>query len=99
MLSDESQNPDPEIEEGMEDTAPKNPQKTFWILMLGAIPVIFIQTAIRTALPTMLNDLSVTPAIGQWIVTGYALIKGIMVPISAFAMNKFNSDNLYLSIL
>ena len=48
MLSDESQNPDPEIEEGMEDTAPKNPQKTFWILMLGAIPVIFIQTAIRT---------------------------------------------------
>lgn len=98
MLSDESQDPAPNNTVGaVEEKA--DHQKIFWILMLGAIPIIFIQTAIRTALPTMLDDLAVTPAIGQWIVTGYTLIKGIMVPISAFAMNKFRSNDLFLSVL
>lgn len=74
-------------------------KKVFWILMLGAIPIIFLQSAIRTALPPMLEDLRIVPTIGQWIITGYTLIKGIMVPISAFAMNKFRTRQLFLFIL
>jgi len=100
MITDESQEADSshDMSTSKENTS-ENYKKVFWILMLGAMPIIFIQTAIRTALPTMLNDLAVSPAIGQWIITGYTLIKGIMVPISAFAMNKFRSNKLYLSIL
>jgi len=100
MITDESQDPDSSNDEVVVNkNTSENYKKVFWILMLGAIPIIFIQTAIRTALPTMLDDLAVSPAVGQWIVTGYTLIKGIMVPISAFAMNKFRSNKLYLWIL
>src|SRR5690625_3450271 len=100
MMTDESQEPAVNNPKAVnEENSTESYKKVFWILMLGAMPIIFIQTAIRTALPTMLDDLAVSPAIGQWIVTGYALIKGIMVPISAFAMNKFRSTKLYLSIL
>lgn len=99
-MTDESQEPAANNSDAVsENDNTERYKKIFWILMLGAMLIIFIQTAIRTALPTMLDDLAVSPAIGQWIVTGYALIKGIMVPISAFAMNKFRSSKLYLSIL
>lgn len=61
--------------------------------------VIMNQTAIKTALPTMIEDLGVSPAIGQWTVSGYSLVKGVMVPITAFAMTKFRSRNLYILMM
>lgn len=59
MLSSERQETDASNHKtSVEETTEKDYKRTFWILMLGAIPIIFIQTAIRTALPTMLEDLS-----------------------------------------
>jgi EmrB/QacA subfamily drug resistance transporter len=66
------------------------------VLFAGALMVIMNQTAMKTALPTMVEDLNVSPSIGQWVVSGYTLVKGIMVPITAFAMTKFRTRNLYL---
>jgi EmrB/QacA subfamily drug resistance transporter len=61
--------------------------------------VIMNQTAIKTALPTMIEDLGISPSIGQWTVSGYTLVKGIMVPITAFAMTKFRTRNLYILMM
>ncbi|WP_423189213.1 DHA2 family efflux MFS transporter permease subunit [Alkalibacterium sp. f15] len=68
-------------------------------LFMGSLMVIINQTAIKTALPTMIIDLDVSPSIGQWTVSGYTLVKGIMVPITAFAMNKFRSRNLFVLMM
>lgn len=73
--------------------------QTYAVLFAGALMVIMNQTAIKTALPTMIGDLDVSPSIGQWTVSGYTLVKGIMVPITAFAMTKFRSRNLYILMM
>lgn len=73
--------------------------QTYAVLFFGALMVIMNQTAIKTALPTMIDDLGVSPAIGQWTVSGYSLVKGVMVPITAFAMTKFRSRNLYILMM
>lgn len=80
-----------------------NNEVPYWMvytaLFAGSLMVIMNQTAIKTALPTMINDLNVSPSIGQWTVSGYTLVKGIMVPITAFAMNKFRSRNLFILMM
>lgn len=73
--------------------------QTYAVLFAGALMVIMNQTAIKTALPTMIEDLGVSPSIGQWTVSGYTLVKGIMVPITAFAMTKFRTRNLYILMM
>lgn len=65
------------------------------VLLIGTLIVILNQTAIKTALPIMISDIGVSPSIGQWAVSGYSLVKGIMVPITAFAMTKFRTRNLF----
>lgn len=73
--------------------------QTYAVLFAGALMVIMNQTAIKTALPTMIGDLGVSPPIGQWTVSGYTLVKGIMVPITAFAMTKFRTRSLYILMM
>lgn len=68
-------------------------------LFMGTLVVIMNQNAIKTALPQMIIDLGVVPSIGQWTISGYTLVKGVMVPITAFAMNKFRSRNLFILMM
>lgn len=67
----------------------------FTILFTGAVIVIVNQMAMNTALPVMIDSIGVTPSLGQWIVSGYTLVKGIMVPITAFTMTKYRTRNLF----
>lgn len=67
----------------------------FTILFTGAVIVVINQMAMNTALPSMIESINVTPSLGQWIVSGYTLVKGIMVPITAFAMTKYRTRNLF----
>jgi len=65
------------------------------ILLIGTLIVIFNQTSIKTALPVLIADIGVSPSVGQWTISGYSLVKGIMVPITALAMTKFRTRNLF----
>lgn len=84
------------------DRRDRNDVPISWVytaLFLGSLVVIMNQNAIKTALPRMIIDLGVSPSIGQWTISGYTLVKGIMVPITAFAMNKFRSRNLFILMM
>ena len=84
------------------DRRDNNEVPVAWIytaLFMGSLMVIMNQTAIKTALPRMILDLDVSPSIGQWTVSGYTLVKGIMVPITAFAMNTYRSRNLFILMM
>lgn len=67
----------------------------FAVLFTGAVIVIVNQMAMNTALPSMIESIGVTPSLGQWIVSGFTLVKGIMVPITAFAMTRYRTRNLF----
>lgn len=84
------------------DRRDRNEVPISWVytaLFMGSLIVIMNQNAIKTALPRMIIDLDVAPSIGQWTISGYTLVKGIMVPITAFAMNKFRSRNLFILMM
>jgi len=69
------------------------------VIFIGVIIIILNQTAMKTALPQIISDVGVSPSVGQWIVSGYTLLKGLMVPITAFAMTKFRTGSLFTMMM
>ncbi|KRN95049.1 hypothetical protein IV81_GL000842 [Pediococcus stilesii] len=68
-------------------------------LLIGGFLTVLTETILNNGLADIARSLSITTATAQWLSTGYMLTMGIMVPVSAFLLNRFNSRNLYLVAL
>lgn len=66
------------------------------VLIIGAFVAILNQTLINVALPRMMTDLNVTTNTIQWLVTGYMLVNGVLIPITAFLMETFSTRKLFI---
>lgn len=66
-------------------------------LIVTSIASSFLQTALTTALPPIINDLDISVSQGQWLTSGYSLAMGIMMPLSAFLIIRFPAKKLFLS--
>ncbi len=66
------------------------------VIIMGTFVTILNQTLMSTALPSIMREFSITPNQGQWLTTAYMLINGIMVPITAYLVNRFTTRQLYL---
>ncbi|BDG35674.1 DHA2 family efflux MFS transporter permease subunit [Saccharococcus caldoxylosilyticus] len=66
-------------------------------IMLGAFVAILNQTLINVALPHMMHDFNVETSTIQWLVTGYMLVNGVLIPISPFLIAKFPTKKLFLA--
>ena len=51
---------------------------TFAVLLVSSIGTSLLQTALTTALPSMMRDLSISAATAQWLTSVYSLTMGIM---------------------
>ncbi|MEU1369777.1 MFS transporter [Streptomyces sp. NPDC005803] len=51
------------------------------------------------ALPTLITDLGITPATGQWLTTGYLLTPAVLFPATGFLMQRFHLRTIFLSAL
>ena len=51
------------------------------------------------AIPRIINDFGVTANTAQWLVTGYMLVNGVLIPISAFLMETFGTRKLFTTSL
>lgn len=71
----------------------------FTILMLASIIASISQTSLTTALPMIMTDLKVDSATGQWLTSGYTLVMGIMIPATAYFMERFSTRQLFISAL
>ncbi|MGV3489140.1 MAG: DHA2 family efflux MFS transporter permease subunit [Tuberibacillus sp.] len=69
------------------------------VLILGAFVAILNQTLMNVALPVMMTDLNVSANTIQWLTTGYMLVNGVLIPISAFLMEKFTTRQLFLAAM
>ena len=56
----------------------------------------FMSTALTTALPAIMDSLSLTAAKGQWLTSGFSLVMAIMIPITAFLTTRIPTRPLYL---
>lgn len=66
------------------------------VILMGSFVTILNQTLMSTALPSIMKEFSITASQGQWLTTAYMLINGIMVPITAYLVNRFTTRQLYL---
>lgn len=65
------------------------------IIVISATVVILNQTLLLTAIPEIMSDLGIEFAQAQWLNTAFFLVNGIMIPVSAFFINKFTTRNLF----
>jgi EmrB/QacA subfamily drug resistance transporter len=70
--------------------------KILTALMLGAFVAILNQTLLNVAIPHIMNDLNVSANTVQWLSTGYMLVNGIAIPITAYLIEKFGTRKLLI---
>lgn len=63
----------------------------FGVMIMGALVAFLNQTLINIALPQMMDHFHVTAATGNWLTTIFMLVNGIVIPITAFLMNRFTT--------
>ena len=69
------------------------------ILFFGAFVALLNNTLLNIALPSIMNEFAVKPSAVQWLTTGYMLVNGIMIPASAFFVQKFTNRRLFLTAM
>jgi EmrB/QacA subfamily drug resistance transporter len=83
----------------MNHTEQKNvrpPYGMISVLMIAAFIGFLNNTLLNIALPSIMEDLSVTPSTVQWLTTGFMLINGILIPTTAFLIQKYTVRRLFL---
>ncbi|WP_375004920.1 MDR family MFS transporter [Bacillus velezensis] len=81
------------------ETAPYNRSVIVGILLAGAFVAILNQTLLITALPHIMNDFNIDANKAQWLTTSFMLTNGILIPITAFLIEKFTSRTLLISAM
>lgn len=68
-------------------------------MIFGMFISILNQTLLNTALPRINTDFNISASTGQWLMTGFMLVNGILIPISAFLFNKYSYRRLFLTAM
>ncbi|MEK4210757.1 MULTISPECIES: DHA2 family efflux MFS transporter permease subunit [Paenibacillus] len=82
-----------------EDTKNINKGILLTILILGCFLSTLNQTLLNVALSSLMDVFDVTATTVQWISTGFMLINGILIPITAYLMKRFTTRQLFISAM
>lgn len=66
-------------------------------LLIAGFVAILSQTLLNVAIPTMMEDLGISANTIQWLITGYMLVNGILVPISAYLIERYSTRQLFVA--
>ncbi len=66
-----------------------------FILILGAFLAILNQTIMSVATPKLMGDFDISAATAQWLTTGYMLVNGVLIPITAYLIQRFTTRQLF----
>lgn len=69
------------------------------IFLVGAFVAILNQTLLIPAIPHIMEEFNIDVSKGQWLTTAFMLTNGILIPITAFLIEKFSSRSLVLTAL
>lgn len=79
--------------------AKRPPYGIIAILMIGAFIAFLNNTLLNIALPSIMKDLEIEASTVQWLTTGFMLVNGILIPLSAFLIQKFSVRQLFLAAM
>ena len=75
----------------------KPPYLMIAILFFGAFVAFLNNSLLNVALPSIMADLNIADyATVQWLSTGYMLVSGVLIPVSAFLITRFTNRRLFL---
>ncbi|GAA1864713.1 MDR family MFS transporter [Brevibacterium marinum] len=81
------------------DGKPFNRNVVLAVLVSGAFVIILNQTLLNTALPAFMQSFDITASAAQWVTTSFMLVNGIMIPVTAFLIQKFTTRGLFLTAM
>ncbi|MED1666503.1 DHA2 family efflux MFS transporter permease subunit [Brevibacillus laterosporus] len=67
------------------------------VLIMGCFLSTLNQTLLNVALSNLMDVFQVDAATIQWLSTGFMLVNGVLVPITAFLMKRFTTRQLFIS--
>ncbi len=68
-------------------------------IMIGAFIGLFSETALNMAFTNIMEDFDIGPHVVQWLTTGYLLVLGILVPVTALLLQWFTTKQLFSASL
>lgn len=69
------------------------------VMILGVFVAILNETLLNVALPQIMKDVGIEPSKAQWLSTGYLLVIGVLIPVTAYLMQRFTTRGLFLSAM
>ncbi|MGG3468443.1 DHA2 family efflux MFS transporter permease subunit [Neobacillus pocheonensis] len=66
-----------------------------FIMILGAFIATLNQTVMSVATPELMVEFKISASTAQWLTTGYMLVNGVLIPITAYLMQRFSTRQLF----
>src|SRR5690625_4017979 len=68
-------------------------------LIIGAFFAVLNETLLNIALTTLMKEFQITLPTVQWMATGFMLMMGIVIPISALLVQWFTTRQLFIGVM
>ena len=65
------------------------------VLIVGTFVAVLNQTVVTPALPSVMVEMSVDASTAQWLTTGFTLVNAIMIPITAYLLDRYSTRMLF----
>ncbi|MDL4843238.1 MDR family MFS transporter [Aquibacillus rhizosphaerae] len=69
------------------------------VLMIGAFIAFLNNTLLNIALPSIMTDLKIETTTVQWLTTGFMLVNGILIPTTAYLIQKYSVRVLFIAAM
>lgn len=69
------------------------------VMLLGAFVAILNETFLNVSLAQLSEDLGVSASTAQWLTSGYLLVIGVLVPVTAFLVQTFTTRQLFFTAM
>jgi EmrB/QacA subfamily drug resistance transporter len=70
--------------------------KLAFVLLTGALAVVFDTTIVSVALRTLVTQLHVPVSTIQWVTTGYLLALGMVVPVTGWLVDRYGGKTVWI---
>ncbi|MQS52330.1 MDR family MFS transporter [Companilactobacillus mishanensis] len=69
------------------------------VLLVGTFCTVLNGTILTTAFPTLMSTFDVSTSSVQWLTTGFLMVNGIMIPVTAWLSTNYSTKILYLTAM
>lgn len=71
----------------------------FGVMLAGGLVAFLNQTLVNVALPQIMDRLNISATTAGWLTTMFMLVNGIVIPITAFLMERYTTRQLFIACM